>query len=190
MKRWIAAGALAAACGAALAAGAWHTVRLADGIAIDVPAGRHYLPTKTQQAHDLLLDFSEAARGAGTLQCFLVRTPYGDTLSRGSVEALFASDKRNAQCAIPEGARHFHVTLSKAMQTGGNPSDFCVASATLADRQGRVVTSLGIAAPDAYFMLNCYVTGPSQIAAAKYWLRRWSYDIDHVEDSLRLPGGN
>ena len=182
--------ALVAAGSVALAAAGWHEARLADGIAIAVPAGRDYLPTRKERDNNLLMNFSEAARDAGTLQCFLVRTPYGDKLSRQSVVALFATDKRSAQCALRDGASHYVLTLSKPTQTDGYPSAFCVASATMANRQGRVVTSLGIAAPNSYLMLNCYVAGPSQQKAAEYWLHRWSYDIDHIESSLRLPRGN
>ena len=187
------AGALAL-CGGANAQDAWRAVTLEGGVRIDVPAvvGEQYRSTAAQLASGDLMDFVVTTDDSGTLSCLLDRNAYHQPpiapLGVAEMTTIVTSDRRNGLCADGTAVE---VMLSKSAKTReGYPAADCVAVKTdpsdVID-PGRVEAVEGIAAPGGFYTLSCTVYAATRKEALNAWTERWGDEINHVENSLRLP---
>ncbi|MGZ3275741.1 MAG: hypothetical protein ACXU82_16440 [Caulobacteraceae bacterium] len=187
-----------ALAGPAAAQGDWKRVHLEDETTLDIPAvvGDHYhVPAELARQGDLMF-FSVSSGRAGLLDCLLKHTVYGSgppgPPSRDELIDTLKTDRRIDLC-IGRGTNR-----RKAIDEGGSlkgyPSGRCVVGYTddgQADPDspgaGRVLDTLVVAAPGAYYTLACTLRGADQRTAERDWFYDWRSVIQHVQGSLEVP---
>jgi hypothetical protein len=176
----------------------WQRVHLEDETTLDIPAvvGDEYrVPAKLAGQGDLMF-FSVSSGQAGLMDCLLKRTVYGSgppgALSRAEMIETLKDDGRIDLC-IGRGTNR-----RKAVNEGGVlkgfPSGRCVVGYTDADEgpdagpgAGRVLDTLVVAAPEAYYTLACTLRATDQRTAEREWFYDWRGVIQHMQGSLLVP---
>ncbi len=176
----------------------WKRVHLDDETTLDIPAvvGDQYrVPAELARRGDLMF-FSVSSGHASLLDCLLKHTVYGPgtpgPLSREQLVDTLKDEGRIDLC-IGRGTNR-----RKAINEGGSlkgyPSGRCVVGYTdegAADPDGlgtgRVLDTLVVAAPGAYYTLACTLRAADQRTAEREWFYDWRSVIQHVQGSLEVP---
>jgi hypothetical protein len=154
----MAGGALLALCGAAVADGSpWQTVTLDGGIAIDVPGA-------------VGNGYKPDAKGATAI-------------------VRLADNTRDILYPAPDGATDSSLLESDSLSASGYPAGRCATSYRRANDKepGQIVAAMGVAAPDAFYLLSCTVYAPSVGEVQFYWETTWKADAHHIEESVAFP---
>ena len=173
----------------------WKRVHLEDEATLDIPAvvGDDYHPPEELERQGDLMFFSVSSGESGLLDCLLKRTLYGSGRpSRAEMIATLKDDGRIDLC-IGRGTNR-----RKAINEGGSlkgyPSGRCVVGYTDADEGaeagpgvGRVLDTLVVAAPEAYYTLACTLRASDQRTAEREWFNDWRGVIQHMQGSLLVP---
>jgi hypothetical protein len=170
-------------------------VHLEDETSLDIPAvvGEDYRPPAELSRQGDLMFFSVSSGQAGLLDCLLKRTIYGSGKpSRDEMIDTLKADRRIDLC-IGRGTNR-----RKAINEGGTlkgyPSGRCVVGytdegegAAAGPGTGRVLDTLVVAAPEAYYTLACTLRAADQRTAEREWFYDWRGLIQHVQGSLVVP---
>lgn len=174
----------------------WKRVHLEDETTLDIPAvvgDDYHVPAKLAGQGDLM--FFSVSSGQGSLMdCLLKRTFYGSggAPSRDEMVATLKDDGRIDLC-IGRGTNR-----RKAVNEGGIlkgfPSGRCVVGYTdegegpgAGPGPGRVLDTLVVAAPEAYYTLACTLRATDQRTAEREWFYDWRGVIQHMQGSLLVP---
>ena len=187
-----------ALAGPALAQDDWKRIHLDDETTLEIPGvvgDDYHVPDELARQGDMMF-FSVSSGQAGLLDCLLKRTFYGSgppgALSRQQMIETLKTDDRIDLC-IGRG-----VNRRKAINEGGSlkgyPSGRCVVGYTdegQADADnpgsGRVLDTLVIAAPAAYYTLACTLRASDQRTAEREWFYDWRGVIQHMQGSMVAP---
>ena len=201
MLKWlglaVAVAGLAPAC-PAVAQTDWKRVHLEDETTLDIPAAvgdEYHVPAQLAAEGDLMF-FSVGAGQAGQMDCLLKRTVYGSgapgPFSRAEMLDLLKDDGRIDLC-IGRGTNR-RKAINEGGVLKGFPSGRCVVGYTDADQgpeagpgPGRVLDTLVVAAPEAYYTLACTLRATDQRAAEREWFYDWRGVIQHMQGSLLVP---
>ena len=181
--------------GSANAQTEWQRVHLEDETTLDIPAvvgGEYHVPAELARRGDLMF-FSVSSGEAGLLDCLLKRTVYGSgALSHDEMLDTLKNDRRLDLC-IGRGTNR-----RQAINEGGTLKGFssgrCVVGYTDegegdagAPGTGRVLDTLVLAAPEAYYTLACTLRASDQRTAEREWFNGWRGVIEHMQGSLLVP---
>jgi hypothetical protein len=173
----------------------WKRVHLEDESTLDIPAivgDDYHVPSELAEQGDLMF-FSVSSGESGLMDCLLKRIVYGrGRPSREEMIATLKDDGRIDLC-IGRGANR-----RKAINEGGSlkgyPSGRCVVGYTdegegpeAGPGTGRVLDTLVIAAPEAYYTLACTLRASDQRTAEREWFYDWRGVIQHMQGSLLVP---
>ena len=173
----------------------WERVHLDDETTLDIPAvvgDDYHVPAKLAEQGDLMF-FSVSSGESGLMDCLLKRTLYGPGRpTRQEMIATLKDDGRIDLC-IGRGTNR-----RKAINEGGSlkgyPSGRCVVGYTDEDEgpdagpgTGRVLDTLVIAAPEAYYTLACTLRASDQRTAEREWFYDWRGVIQHMQGSMLAP---
>jgi hypothetical protein len=173
----------------------WKRVHLEDETTLDIPAvvgEQYHVPAELAGQGDLMF-FSVSSGQAGLLDCLLKHTFYGSGApTHDEILGTLTTDKRIDLC-IGRGTNQ-----RKAINEGGTlkglPSGRCVVGYTdegEADPDspgaGRVLDTLVVAAPEAYYTLACTLRAADQRTAEREWFNDWRGVIQHMQRSLLVP---
>lgn len=192
------AGLALALAGPARAQTDWKRVHLEDETTLDIPAvvGDQYRPPAELARQGDLMFFSVSSGPAGLLDCLLKRVVYGagppGPLSHDEMIATLKADRRIDLC-IGRGTNR-----RKAINEGGTlkgyPSGRCAVGYTdegeadaAGPGSGRVLDTLVVAAPGAYYTLACTLRAADQRTAEREWFYDWRGIIQHMQGSLVVP---
>ena len=176
----------------------WQRVHLDDETTLDIPAvvGDQYrIPAELARQGDLMF-FSVSSGPAGLLDCLLKRTFYGSgppgPPSRDQMIDTLKDDGRIDLC-IGRGANR-RKAINEGGVLKGFPSGRCVVGytddaqgAAAGPGSGRVLDTLVVAAPEAYYTLACTLRAADQRAAEREWFYDWRGLIQHMQGSLLVP---
>ena len=185
--------------GAASAQTDWKRVHLGDESTLEIPAivGDDFKPPAELQAKGDLMFFSVQSGAAGELDCLLRRTLYGPGLpaapTRLEMFAKLQSEEERLDLCTGHGDSE-----RKAVNEGGSlkgyPSGRCVVGYTAIGQDaaagpgtGRVMDSLTLAAPNAYYTLGCTLRAADQRTAEREWFNDWRQIVQHMQGSLLVP---
>lgn len=188
-----------AAAGSARAQTDWKRIHLSDESTLDIPAivGDDFEPPAELQAKGDLMFFSVSSGAAGELDCLLRRTLYGaglpDAPTRQEMfEKLGSKAERLDLCTGHGDSERQAVNEGGSLK--GYPSGRCVIGYTAVGRDaeagpgtGRVMDSLTLAAPQAYYTLGCTLRASDQRTAEREWFNDWRQVIQHMQGSLLVP---
>jgi hypothetical protein len=192
------AGLVLAAAGSANAQTDWQRVHLEDETTLDIPAvvdDDYHVPAELARQGDLMF-FSVGSAQATLMDCLLKRTFYGSgppgAPSRDQMIDTLKGDDRIDLC-IGRGTNR-----RKAFIEGGTlkgyPSGRCVVGYTdegegpeAGPGSGRVLDTLVVAAPEAYYTLACTLRATDQRTAERDWFYDWRGVIQHMQGSLLAP---
>jgi len=194
----LAAAGFALATAPASAQSDWQRVHLDDETTLDIPAvvGDEYrAPAELATKGDLMF-FSVSSGEAGLLDCLLKRTLYGSgppgPSSREQMIDLLKADGRIDLC-IGRGTNR-RQAINEGGSLKGYPSGRCVVGYTDDGEgaeggpgTGRVLDTLVMAAPDAYYTLACTLRASDQRTAEREWFNDWRNVIQHMQGSLLVP---
>jgi hypothetical protein len=181
--------------GPAAAQTEWTRVHLEDETTLDIPAvvgDEFHVPAELARQGDLMF-FSVGSSQATLMDCLLKRTLYGSGHpSRAEMIATLKDDGRIDLC-IGRGTNR-----RKAINEGGSlkgyPSGRCVVGYTDEGQgaaggpgTGRVLDTLVVAAPEAYYTLACTLRASDQRSAEREWFYDWRGVIQHMQGSLLVP---
>jgi hypothetical protein len=176
----------------------WQRVHLEDETTLDIPAivGEEYhVPAKLAGQGDLMF-FSVSSDPAGLMDCLLKRTFYGvgpsGPPSRDEMVATLKDDRRIDLC-IGRGTNR-RKAINEGGMLKGFPSGRCVVGYTdegqgpdAGPGSGRVLDTLVVAAPEAYYTLACTLRAADQRMAEREWFYSWRGVIQHMQGSLLVP---
>ncbi len=170
----------------------WQKVHLDHGITMDVPAvvGNDYKPAATGTQDGDLMFFAVTTNNAGDMNCLLAIVPYSKTMTHVDVIEKLADSRRDGLCTAGDGQTGINVGESKSMSVSGFPAGRCAASYTIARNKqpGQITAMMGVAAPDAFYLLNCTVSADSQDDVKDDWTYRWESVVHHIQDSVQMAG--
>ena len=187
-----------ALAGPAAAQTEWQRVHLDDETTLDIPAvvgDEYHTPAELARQGDLMF-FSVSSGQAGQMDCLLKRTFYGSgppgPLSRDKMIDILKDDGRIDLC-IGRGTNR-RKAINEGGVLKGFPSGRCVVGYTDADEgpeagpgSGRVLDTLVVAAPEAYYTLACTLRATDQRTAEREWFYDWRGVIQHMQGSLLVP---
>lgn len=187
-----------ALAGPALAQSDWRRVHLDDETTLEIPAvvgDDYHVPAELAAKGDLMF-FSVDSGKTTLMDCLLKRTVYGSgpsgPPSRDGMIATLKTDDRIDLCIGRGTNRRQAVNEGGALK--GFPSGRCVVGYTDADEgpdggpgSGRVLDTLVVAAPEAYYTLACTLRATDQRAAERDWFYDWRDVIQHMQGSLLAP---
>ncbi len=189
--------ALAAFASAAPAAAQseWRRVHLEDETTLDIPAvvgDDYHVPAELARRGDLMF-FSVSSGEAELMDCLLKRTLYGSGApSHDEMLDTLKSDRRIDLCIGRGTNRRQAINEGGALK--GFPSGRCVVGYTDDGEgdaggpgTGRVLDTLVIAAPEAYYTLACTLRASDQRTAEREWFNGWRGVIQHMQGSLLAP---
>jgi hypothetical protein len=190
--------AVLALAGPASAQTEWKRVHLDDETTLDIPAvvgDDYHVPAELARQGDLMF-FSVSSGASGLMDCLLKRTFYGSGPSGPpSHDALVETLKTDARIDLCIGRG---TNRRKAINEGGVlkgfPSGRCVVGYTddgegaeAGPGNGRVLDTLVVAAPEAYYTLACTLRATDQRTAERVWFYDWRGVIEHMQGSLLAP---
>jgi hypothetical protein len=182
---------IALAGGAALAQGiAWRTIRLDDGVAIDVPAAVADRARLAQSSKVTLMAFALNGGDPGTLSCQFMRYPYGKELARQSlVTALGKGDAGNFCKVAGSRVQGWQLGSADSDTTDGMPSGHCLSAYTDAGQQqaGKVMTVKMVAGARNAYQLLCVSAFDDRDGAVTAYATRWNDIVNRMQQSLHLP---
>ena len=187
-----------ALAGAAAAQTEWKRVHLEDETTLDIPAvvGDDYrAPPELARQGDLMF-FSVSSGEAGLMDCLLKRTFYGagppGPATRDQMIDTLKDDGRIDLC-IGRGTNR-RKAINEGGVLKGFPSGRCVVGYTdegegadAGPGSGRVLDTLVVAAPEAYYTLACTLRATDQRTAEREWFYDWRGVIQHMQGSLLVP---
>jgi hypothetical protein len=173
----------------------WKRVHLDDETTLDIPAvvgDDYHVPSKLAEQGDLMF-FSVSSGESGLMDCLLKRTRYGS--GRPTREEMIATLKDDGRIDLCIGRG---TNRRKAINEGGSlkgyPSGRCVVGYTdegegpdAGPGSGRVLDTLVIAAPEAYYTLACTLRASDQRTAEREWFYDWRGVIQHMQGSMLVP---
>lgn len=176
----------------------WKRVHLEDETTLDIPAvvgDEYHVPDELARQGDLMF-FSVSSGQAGLLDCLLKRTVYGSGLqgppSREQMIDTLKAERRIDLCIGRGTNRRQAINEGGALK--GYPAGRCVVGYTDEDEgaaagpgTGRVLDTLVIAAPGAYYTLACTLRAADQRTAEREWFNDWRNLIQHMQGSMLVP---
>jgi hypothetical protein len=130
------------------------------------------------------------SQGDETLECFLNREAYSETMNKEAWGTALASSKISMLCEN-SGATisHYEADSSQSATSNGYSAATCVGAYTDSREKlrGVVTSTLTIAAPDAIYTLTCNAGATDQDEAIASWMVDWKDTVDHIQASLHLP---
>jgi hypothetical protein len=173
----------------------WKRVHLDDETTLDIPAvvgDDFHAPAELETQGDLMF-FSVSGGPAELMDCLLKRTLYGGGRpSRAEMIDTLKDDGRIDLC-IGRGTNR-RQAINEGGSLKGYPSGRCVVGYTDADEgadagpgTGRVLDTLVIAAPGAYYTLACTLRAADQRTAEREWFNGWRGVIQHMQGSMLVP---
>jgi hypothetical protein len=191
-----------AVAGFALAAAApawaqteWKRVHLEDETTLDIPAvvgDEYHVPAELARQGDLMF-FSVSSDQAGLLDCLLKRTFYGAGAPSHEEMLDTLKDDRRIDLCIGRGTNR-RKAINEGGRLKGFPSGRCVVGYTDEGEgpaggpgTGRVLDTLVVATPEAYYTLACTLRASDQRAAEREWFYDWRGVIQHMQGSLLVP---
>ena len=176
----------------------WKRVHLEDETTLDIPAvvgDQFQAPAELARQGDLMF-FSVSSGEAALLDCLLKRTFYGSgapgPISRDEMVDTVKADRRIDLC-IGRGTNR-RQAINEGGSLKGYPSGRCVVGYTDEGEgaaggpgTGRVLDTLVVAAPGAYYTLACTLRAADQRTAEREWFYDWRAVIQHVQGSLEVP---
>jgi hypothetical protein len=176
----------------------WKRVHLEDETTLDVPAvvgDQFQAPAELARQGDLMF-FSVGSDQATLLDCLLKRTVYGSgapgPFSRDEMVDTLKADGRIDLC-IGRGTNR-RQAINEGGSLKGYPSGRCVVGYTDEGEgaaggpgAGRVLDTLVVAAPGAYYTLACTLRAADQRTAEREWFNDWRGVIQHMQGSLVVP---
>ena len=187
-------GLLFAFASVAVADADWQTIQAAGdpGITIDIPAGVPQETSVDPSKGELMAFFAASSHGDETLQCFLNREAYSETMNRQAWDAALASSKISLLCEN-SGATisRYEADSSQSTTSNGYSAATCVGAYTDSREKlpGIVTSTLTIAAPDAIYVLTCNAGATDQDEAIAAWMVDWKDSVAHMQASLHLAQG-
>jgi hypothetical protein len=187
-----------ALAGHAAAQSDWKRVHLDDETTLDIPAvvGDEYsVPAELARQGDLMF-FSVGSSQATLMDCLLKRSLYGSGApgppSRQQMIETLKDDGRIDLCIGRGTNRRKAINEGGALK--GFPSGRCVVGYTdegegpeAGPGSGRVLDTLVVAAPEAYYTLACTLRAKDQRTAERDWFYNWRGVIQHMQGSLLVP---
>ncbi|MBA4164653.1 MAG: hypothetical protein C0510_08485 [Erythrobacter sp.] len=169
----------------------WKTVTLRDepGLTISIPVAA--VNEADPEDPDSLMFFSVVSRMDGSLTCMAHRADYSQGITRESLAAGIATERREAFC------RHDRKTVSdvsiggsESFERSGSQGAICTASFTDSAEEfpGQVQSQLIIAAPRKAYFLTCIIEDEDQETAEYEWMDFWQDKVRHIQDSFQVPG--
>jgi hypothetical protein len=184
-----------ALAGPAVAQTDWKRVHLEDETTLDIPAvvgDDYHVPAELARQGDLMF-FSVDSGGAELMDCLLKRTLYGQGApSRAEMIDTLKKDDRIDLC-IGRGTNR-RQAINEGGTLKGYPSGRCVVGytddgegAAGGPGTGRVLDTLVVASPEAYYTLACTLRATDQRTAERDWFNGWRGVIQHMQGSLLVP---
>jgi hypothetical protein len=176
----------------------WKRVHLEDETTLDIPAvvgDDYHVPAELARQGDLMF-FSVSSGQSGLMDCLLKRTFYGSgTSGPPSRDALVETLKTDARIDLCIGrGTNRRKAISESGVLKGFPSGRCVVGYTdegqgaeAGPGSGRVLDTLVVAAPEAYYTLACTLRATDQRTAGRVWFYDWRGVIQHMQGSLHVP---
>jgi len=173
----------------------WKRVHLEDETTLDIPTvvgDDYHVPAELARQGDLMF-FSVSSGPAGLLDCLLKRTLYGSRAPSHDEMLDTLKDDRRIDLCIGRGTNR-RQAINEGGSLKGYPSGRCVVGYT-DDGQGaaggpgtgRVLDTLVVAAPEAYYTLACTLRASDQRTAEREWFNGWRGVIQHMQGSLLVP---
>jgi hypothetical protein len=179
----------------AIAQTEWKRVHLEDETTLDIPAvvgDEYHVPAELARQGDLMF-FSVSSGQAGLLDCLLKRTAYGSGAPSHDEMLDTLKDDRRIDLCIGRGTNR-RKAINEGGRLKGFPSGRCVVGYTDEGEgpaggpgTGRVLDTLVVAAPEAYYTLACTLRASDQRAAEREWFYDWRGVIQHMQGSLLVP---
>jgi hypothetical protein len=186
----LAAGLSAGFCGTAMADSEWQTVTLDGNVTIDVPAvvGSDYKPSGEGVNKGTVMFFAVTTDSHGDLECLLSHHPYTKDFTHTDAVEKLADSRRDVLCRPTDATIRSENDESESLSVSGYPAGRCAASYTDPSEKnpGMLDANMGVAAPDAFYMLSCTVSAAEQDDAVSFWMMRWDDEIQHIQQSLTL----
>jgi hypothetical protein len=176
----------------------WKRVHLEDETTLDIPAvvgDDYHVPPELARQGDLMF-FSVSSGQSGLMDCLLKRSVYGSGSSGPPshdelVDTL--KDDRRIDLCIGRGTNR-RKAINEGGVLKGFPSGRCVVGYTdegegadAGPGSGRVLDTLVVAAPEAYYTLACTLRAADQRTAERVWFYDWRGVIQHMQGSLLVP---
>jgi hypothetical protein len=188
----LSAGLLLGFSSVAAADGEWQTIQTAgdSSITMEIPAGVNQVSAVDPGKGELMAFFAAKSQGDETLECFLNRNAYSESMNQASWNDALASSKISILCEN-SGATisHYEADSSQSTTSNGYSAATCVGAYTDSREKlpGIVTSTLTVAAPDAIYTLTCDAGATDQDEAIAAWMVDWKDTVDHIQASLHLP---